>query len=196
MPRFDSLCPALGQACSRIVNCNAFLPQGRPWSVGGRSVVVQLLLAGLALWAAATAAAALGAAWHALSGAAGHSRPKAAATKYVLVIDSGSSGTRMYAYNWTLPAARQQGAAGSILPLLHPIPPSAAPHLVPEKEKKGARQRAHVHEWGSLHLQESSARSCRTVNVQISHHPDTQHRSLYSANSSICLQQLLLRLVF
>ncbi|WIA12016.1 hypothetical protein OEZ85_012097 [Tetradesmus obliquus] len=116
-------------------------PQGRPWSVGGRSVVVPLLLAGLALWAAATAAAALGAAWHALSGAAGHSRPKAAATKYVLVIDSGSSGTRMYAYNWTLPVARQQGAAGSILPVLHPIPPSAAPHLVPKKEKKGLYNR-------------------------------------------------------
>jgi hypothetical protein len=101
--------------------------------------VVQLLLAGLALWAAATAAAALGATLRALAPAAGRSKHGAAVTKYVLVIDSGSSGTRMYAYNWTLPAAQQHSAAGSLLPVVQSIPPDAAASLVPKKEKKGAQ---------------------------------------------------------
>ncbi|KAF6251241.1 nucleoside phosphatase family-domain-containing protein [Scenedesmus sp. NREL 46B-D3] len=116
-------------------------PQGRPWSVRARSVVVQLLLAGLALWAAAAAVAALRAAWHAVAAAAGHGTHRAAATKYVLVIDSGSSGTRMHAYNWTLPAGQQHAAAGSSLPVVQSIPPSAAAHLVPKTAKKGLYDR-------------------------------------------------------
>jgi hypothetical protein len=114
------------------------MPQGRPWSVRARSLVAQLLLAGLALWAAATAAAALGAAWRALSPAAGRRNLGTAVIKYVLVVDSGSSGTRMYAYNWTLPASQQHGEAGSTLPVVQSIPPAAAAHLVPKNEKKGA----------------------------------------------------------
>jgi hypothetical protein len=162
---------------------SAGILQGRPWSVRARSVVKQLLLAGLALWAAATAVAALGAAWHALAGA-GYSKHKPNATKYVLVIDSGSSGTRMYAYNWTLPAGHQQGAAGSILPVLQSIPPSTAAHLVPKKEKKGALQHMDVCEcvrqcvlagWLCAILHDSATQPCMAVGLQCSCQPHMQH---------------------
>jgi hypothetical protein len=51
----------------------------------------------------------------------------------------------MYAYNWTLPSGHQRDAAGGALPLVQPIPPSAAAHLVPKKEKKGVQQYIYAH---------------------------------------------------
>jgi apyrase len=51
----------------------------------------------------------------------------------VLVIDAGSSGTRMYAYEWHAPAA------GSPLPRLAAIPPGAAPHKVPRRALENRR---------------------------------------------------------
>lgn len=53
--------------------------------------------------------------------------PLSARQQFVLVIDAGSSGTRMLAYRWDPPRA----ASG--VPLLTPIPPSAAAAHVPRR---------------------------------------------------------------
>lgn len=90
-------------------------------------MAVQLLFSTLAVWMAVTAITAAGL----------YFKPHAPATKYVLVIDSGSSGQRMYAYTWSLPGAGHS-RSGSGLPAVQAIPPSAAAHLVPKKAKKGA----------------------------------------------------------
>ena len=47
--------------------------------------------------------------------------------RYVLVIDAGSSGTRMYAYTW------RSGGGGDGAPRLAAVPSSAAPHKVPRR---------------------------------------------------------------
>lgn len=74
-----------------------------------------LTLLGL-LVAAGTLALAVHAARRGITGTAGH----------VLVIDAGSSGTRMYAYSW-----RQAGGGGA--PRLEAVPSTAAPHKVPRR---------------------------------------------------------------
>ena len=73
------------------------------------ALLALLALAGtlaLALWAGGSAAAAPG---------------------HVLVIDAGSSGTRMYAYGW-----RAAGGGGGA-PRLDAVPSTAAPHKVPRR---------------------------------------------------------------
>ncbi|PRW21038.1 putative apyrase 7 [Chlorella sorokiniana] len=76
-----------------------------------------LILTLLALLAsAATLALAVHAARQTYTSAAGH----------VLVIDAGSSGTRMYAYSW-----RQATSGGA--PRLEAVPSTAAPHKVPRR---------------------------------------------------------------
>lgn len=52
---------------------------------------------------------------------------------YILVIDAGSSGTRMFAYTWR--AAASSGAP----PLVSAIPPSAAAHAVPRRAMPAKR---------------------------------------------------------
>jgi hypothetical protein len=47
--------------------------------------------------------------------------------RYVLVIDAGSSGTRMYAYTWS------NGWGSNGAPRLAAVPSSAAPHKVPRR---------------------------------------------------------------
>ena len=76
-----------------------------------------LTLLGL-LASAATLALAAHAARQGFASTAGH----------VLVIDAGSSGTRMYAYSWRPAAARNGGA-----PRLEAVPSTAAPHKVPRR---------------------------------------------------------------
>lgn len=53
--------------------------------------------------------------------------------RYVLVIDAGSSGTRMFAYTWRDAA----GAGGA--PALAAVPSTAAPHKVPRRTMPGKR---------------------------------------------------------
>lgn len=55
-------------------------------------------------------------------------RSVAAAAGHVLVIDAGSSGTRMYAYSWRPGEAGSGGA-----PRLQAVPSTAAPHKVPRR---------------------------------------------------------------
>lgn len=47
---------------------------------------------------------------------------------YVLVIDAGSSGTRIYAYTW-----EESGSEGGGMPKLTLLPPEAAPNKVPRR---------------------------------------------------------------
>lgn len=51
----------------------------------------------------------------------------AAAPRYVLVVDAGSSGTRMFAYTW------RRGAAAGAPPRLEAVSPAAAAHKVPRR---------------------------------------------------------------
>lgn len=53
--------------------------------------------------------------------------------RYVLVIDAGSSGTRMYAYTW------RDGAGAGGAPALAAVPSTAAPHKVPRRALPGKR---------------------------------------------------------
>lgn len=55
------------------------------------------------------------------------------APRYVLVVDAGSSGTRMFAYAW------RRGAAPGAPPLLAAVAPTAAPHAVPRRALPGKR---------------------------------------------------------
>jgi hypothetical protein len=59
---------------------------------------------------------------------------RTAEPRYVLVIDAGSSGTRMYAYTW-----REGLAGGGAAPLLAGVPSSAAPHKVPRRAMPSKR---------------------------------------------------------
>lgn len=84
-----------------------------------------------------------GAAWQLLSaGVAGI----AATPQYVLVIDAGSSGTRLLAYSWALAAAPGPGGAGApaSAPRLTPILPSAAADHVPRRALGKRRAYARV----------------------------------------------------
>ncbi|GAB4819746.1 hypothetical protein N2152v2_006792 [Parachlorella kessleri] len=68
--------------------------------------------------------AALFAAWHALA---------PPSPSYILVIDAGSSGTRLYAYTW------QPGQHPGAPPIVEAIPPSAAAHKVPRRAMPAKR---------------------------------------------------------
>lgn len=80
----------------------------------------------LLLSVAAVAAVATGALLLILHG--GSAEPR-----YVLVIDAGSSGTRMYAYTW------HDGSGAGVAPLLAAVPSSAAAHKVPRRAMPGRR---------------------------------------------------------
>eukprot|EP00887_Chlorella_sp_A99_P007229 scaffold2.g7229.t1 len=56
-------------------------------------------------------------------------------SQYVLVIDAGSSGTRLLAYRWEAPAARGAAAASAAagVPRLTPVPPAAAAAKIPRR---------------------------------------------------------------
>ncbi|CAD7695295.1 unnamed protein product [Ostreobium quekettii] len=56
-------------------------------------------------------------------------------TSYVLVVDAGSTGTRMYVYKWTT------SPSGPNLPSIEQIPPSAAPDKIPFRAGKRAYKR-------------------------------------------------------
>lgn len=56
-------------------------------------------------------------------------------SRYVVVIDSGSSGTRLYVYSW------QTGVPGSDLPALRALKPSTAASKVPRRLRKGLYNR-------------------------------------------------------
>lgn len=81
----------------------------------------------LTLLAAAMLAAMLVVAHHS-GGSAASSAPR-----YVLVIDAGSSGTRMYAYTW------RSGIGADGTPRLAVVPSTVAPHKVPRRALPGKR---------------------------------------------------------
>ncbi|KAL6763814.1 nucleoside phosphatase family-domain-containing protein, partial [Haematococcus lacustris] len=58
-----------------------------------------------------------------------------ASEQWALIMDAGSSGTRIYAYRWRLEAQ------GQLLPNITVVPPSAASHLVPKVKRKGLYSR-------------------------------------------------------
>lgn len=84
-------------------------------------------LARLALLALATLSVTVGLAYRGTAAPASGGAPR-----YVLVVDAGSSGTRMYAYTW-----RDSGGGGP--PPLAAVPSTAAPHKVPRRALPGKR---------------------------------------------------------
>lgn len=83
-------------------------PPATPFADARALLLTQALLAG----------------WHALAPPAG---------EYILIIDAGSSGTRLYAYTW------KPGAAPGAPPAVAAIPPSAAAHVVPRRAMPAKR---------------------------------------------------------
>eukprot|EP00775_Hariotina_reticulata_P012973 gene12973-13102_t len=103
----------------------------RQWrsSAGSVLVVVMVIAATLGLWTFLNSPDA------GITRTPGDPLQPAQTNRYVLVIDSGSSGTRMYAYKWDPPGQ------GSPLPVVQALPPSAAPHLIPKGQAKGMYNR-------------------------------------------------------
>jgi hypothetical protein len=54
-------------------------------------------------------------------------------TAYILIMDAGSSGTRLYAYTW------RPGVAPGAPPVVEVIPPGAAAHKVPRRAMPAKR---------------------------------------------------------
>lgn len=142
--------------------------------------------------------------------------------RYVLVIDAGSSGTRMYAYTW------RSGRGSDSAPRLAVVPSSAAAHKVPRRALPSKRAYQRVETEPGLDrfagtdvagLQDRALGACSTRHTEFSEKeavlagwqcrlwllavllfPPCQHRSFRHArparNSAIARQLLMLLLLF